>query len=267
MNPARPYVQRPPDHALVVRISPFLRQCRLYFGNRIDAVVRGVPARRRPGTQEPGQLTEIPPLLEPERRRADFSEWEVNRSVPLEQELSLRVPPWLEQTAIELMNDRVESWIVENGVAVAPDGDRAAGSKHSPRFSEKRADVEPVQRLCGGDEIYGLVREPARFRSRAPVFDVRRGYCVLELCFTRVSCDYTLEVSRQPEGRLTVSGARVQSETPPRWKSRERVEERRGIRRPILRVKLGALGEVVFFDQAGRPRGGRRAPIPDSESC
>src|SRR5687768_16601206 len=101
-------MKRPAHHPRSVRVSPFLRQRCFYFNHRVDSVMRGITCGCRPRTQEPGQLTEIPSLLEQELGHGDFREREVDRSVSGQQQLSLGVPPWVQLSAIELMHERMK---------------------------------------------------------------------------------------------------------------------------------------------------------------
>lgn len=166
LNRSGAHVERPAKDARYSRIAPVPRQRLLYGGHRVEAVLRGVARGGRPRAQVAGELRERPPHLQLDVGERHLIERKRNRPVPVEQQLSLGKPVGLERPAVELVQRSLECVAVENGIAVAPHCNRAAGGQHSPRFSEERGVVEPMERLRGGDEIDRSGRKAARFCAR-----------------------------------------------------------------------------------------------------
>lgn len=240
------------------------RQRFLDFGYRIEPVLGGVARRGGPGTQVAGELRQRPPHLHLDGGERYLVERKWNCPVPIQQQLPLRKPVWLQRPPVELVNCSVEWLGVEDRITVAPHCYRAAGGEHPPRFSEERGRIEPMKRLRRGDEIDRPGGKAGGFRARNPVLDPLMSGGAADLLFAGIGADDAVEMIRQAQCSLTVAGAAIKRDAMLSRQSGQTREEGIRIPRAVGGVEGRAIGEVILELQKRLRRRRAGASTPDS---
>src|SRR5215207_913327 len=110
--------------------------------------------------------------------------------------------------------------------------------------------VEPVNRLRHSDHVDRVIIQSAVRRRCYVVFDRCARQSHRYLLFTRVGCDHSIEIAREPCRCLTASRCAVPGYIAPGDESRNPRKKRIGIRGTKLRIKLSPAGEVVLESHA-----------------
>src|SRR6266513_4778500 len=81
--------------------------------------------------------------------------------------------------------------------------------EHAGRLGVERFQIKPVECLCDGYQIDRFRCEPTLLGRRDPELDPFTSRSAQDLSLAGVSSDYAFKKSRQPAGRLTVTGCAV----------------------------------------------------------
>src|SRR5208283_5888541 len=116
--------ERPGDLPHLSRVAPRCRQFIADFVHRFSPGLRAVAERRRPSSQKPHELVQIPLMGHPKRRRVDLVKGERDRSITLNSQPCLREPEMTKNLGLKALNDgidfRGDAWHF-----VAPSGEDA----------------------------------------------------------------------------------------------------------------------------------------------
>src|SRR5271166_4004623 len=100
-------MKRPGDLSLLIRVAPRCRQFITDFIHSFSPGLRAVAERRRPSSQKPHELVQIPLMGHPKRRRADLVKGERDRSITLHSQPRLREPEMTKNLGLKALNDGI----------------------------------------------------------------------------------------------------------------------------------------------------------------
>jgi hypothetical protein len=162
-------------------------------------------------------------------------------------------PPGPDDVAAEVLHQAVAGRVALEQ-AVAPDREDAAGLQEPPRPGDERRPVEPVRRLCGDDEVGRAGRQRHRLRRFLAVLDARMPACQLQLPGARLESHHGIEVFREPDRGLAVTGGDVHRQVPRAALPGEPGIECRWIIRTVPFIGARMAREVVLERGRGRHR-------------
>src|SRR5208283_3278126 len=117
-------MKRPGDLPHLIQVAPLPRQCISDFVRWFSLCLFAVADRRRPSSQKPHELVQIPLMGHPKRRRVDLVKGERDRSITLNSQPCLREPEMTKNLGLKALNDgidfRGDAWHF-----VAPSGEDA----------------------------------------------------------------------------------------------------------------------------------------------
>ena len=87
-----------------------------------------------------------------------------------------------------------------------------ARDQHAGRFGKETRRIEPVQRLADGEQVGGIVFQSGFLGRRDPVADGGMFCGRIDLCAAGVRGNDVLEIDREGEGCLAVTGRAVPCE-------------------------------------------------------